>query len=109
MRTLTDADFIAATPPAELGDDEIHLWFFPQCRSQAAARPDSMRCLRALLAAYLATNSDGLSIERNATGKPYLRDESLQFNLSHSGDALLIGLSRAQPLGVDLEGGARAR
>jgi 4'-phosphopantetheinyl transferase len=109
MRTLTNADFIAATPPAELGGDEIHLWFFPRYRSHAGTGPDSMRCLRTLLAAYLATDAAGLSIERRAAGKPFLADGSLQFNLSHSGEALLIGLSRAQPLGVDLEGGARSR
>lgn len=109
MRMLTAADFVAASPPVELDDDEIHLWFFPRWRTGERTKADAMRCLRTLLGVYLATDADRLRIERNAAGKPYLADALLQFNISHSGDALLIGLSRAQPLGVDIEGGARPR
>lgn len=109
MRTLTAADFSASQLPAELGDDEIHLWFFPRYRSSDAAKSNGMDCLRGVLAAYLATDASTLRIERNAAGKPYLADAKLQFNISHSADALLVGLSRSQPLGVDLESGLRER
>lgn len=109
MRMLVQADFVPATPPVALGSDEIHLWIFPQCTTAARARDATERRLRATLAAYLGADPDDLRIERSATGKPYLADAALQFNLSHSGRALLIGLSRAQPLGVDIESGARAR
>ena len=109
MRTLIAADFVAASPPVELGDDEIHLWFFPQGGIRNHARTDGMTALRSLLAAYLDVEADSLRIERNAAGKPYLADAALHFNLSHSGDALLIGLSRTQPLGVDVEESPRPR
>ena len=109
MRTLTEADFVTAMPPAELGDDEIHLWIFPQCGDTANVRVDTERRLRDTLAAYLAVHPTDLPIERSPTGKPYLADSALQFNLSHSGRTLLIGLSRSQSLGVDIESGARQR
>lgn len=109
MHTLSDADFAAAAPPVELGDDEIHLWIFPQRGTGADARSDAQLRLRETLAAYLAADPAALRFARSATGKPHLADGALQFNLSHSGRALLIGLSRSQPLGVDIENGARAR
>jgi 4'-phosphopantetheinyl transferase len=109
MRTLSESHFSLAASLTRLGDDEIHLWIFPQSGDDPAARTDTPRCLRETLAAYLGIGMDELRIERNAAGKPYLLDHALQFNLSHSGGALLIGLSRAQPLGVDIEGGARRR
>lgn len=109
MRTLSESNFFAAAPPVRLGDDEIHLWIFPQSDNDPAARTETPRHLRETLAAYLGIGMDDVRIERNAAGKPYLLDPALQFNLSHSGGTLLIGLSRTQPLGVDIEGGARAR
>jgi len=109
MRMLSESDFIAATPPVKLGDDEIHLWIFPHCGNGVAARSATQRCLRETLAAYLGIESGDLCIERDAAGKPRLADGALQFNLSHSGETLLIGLSRAQALGVDIEHGARRR
>ena len=59
------------------------------------------------LGKYYAPQRGG--IERDGAGKPRLADGALQFNLSHSGENLLIGLSRTQALGVDIESGARRR
>src|SRR5580765_8451440 len=109
MRTLSESDFVAATPPVELGDDEIHLWIFPHCGSGVVARLATQRCLHETLAAYLGVDSGDLRIERDDAGKPRLAGGALQFNLSHSGETLLIGLSRTQALGVDIERGARGR
>lgn len=41
-------------------------------------------------------------ILRDAYGKPYLKDEKLHFNVSHSGDYLAIVISE-QPVGVDIQ------
>jgi 4'-phosphopantetheinyl transferase len=113
MRTLTAADFVLSTPPVALAPDEIHLWFFSQCTINAAGKPDFTSPLRAILSGYLGIPGDTLRIERNEYGKPFLADlpagTELQFNLSHSGGALLIGISRVQALGVDLESGGRSR
>ena len=108
MHTLFPQDFAAAAPPLDLGDDEIHLWIFPR-HAAGTAKSATPRCLRETLAAYLGVDADDLRIERNAAGKPYLADAALEFNISHSADALLIGLSRGQALGVDIEGGGRTR
>ncbi len=109
MRTLVAADFIASESPAALAANEIHLWFFPQC----GASGDQQHCLRDLLAAYLHAEAHGWRIERDVRGKPFIAglpdDASLQFNLAHSGPALLVGISRNQALGVDVELGQRTR
>lgn len=108
MRTLAPSDFTSATPPLELDDDEIHLWIFP-LHGSAGGKSGATHCLRETLAAYLGVDAGALRIGRNAAGKPHLIDAALQFNVSHSGEVLLIGLSRRQALGVDIESGARAR
>lgn len=109
MRTLSQADFDLADPPMELGEDDIHLWLFSEHDDGGGARLRTQQRLRETLAAYLAADPRDLRIERGAQGKPYLADAALHFNLSHSGRALLIGLSRTQPLGVDIESSERAR
>lgn len=64
--------------------------------------------LRLLLGASLGCPPGSLGFVSNAYGKPALADaeaqaETLHFNLSHCRDMLLIGLSRAAPVGVDVE------
>lgn len=113
MRTLAAADFVSHEPPLELANDEIHLWFFPQCGIAGAAGRNVQHCLHELLASYLHIDARDLLVQRNAHGKPFLAGladgATLQFNLAHSGKALLVGISRSQALGVDLETGQRTR
>ncbi|MGH8122812.1 MAG: 4'-phosphopantetheinyl transferase family protein, partial [Rudaea sp.] len=113
MRTLAAADFVLREPPAALADDEIHLWFFPQCSITDIAGKNPQRCLHDLLASYLRIDARDLRIQRDTHGKPFLAGmadrATLQFNLAHSGKALLVGISRNQALGVDLESGRRTR
>jgi 4'-phosphopantetheinyl transferase len=64
--------------------------------------------LRAVLSRYLGINPDVVTLDRSATGKPFLsrklRDESaITFNLSHAHNRALIAVSQAQEIGVDLE------
>jgi len=63
--------------------------------------------LRVLLAAYLDMAPEAIEFARCAFGKPYLigRQQqalALQFNLSHSGDRMLLAVGQRQ-LGVDIE------
>lgn len=104
-QTLATADFLVASQPPSLAQDEIHVWFFPQWENGPAATQSPQ--LRSLLAAYLDGAASELRIERGPYGKPYLVDADLQFNLSHSGGALLLGVSRGHRLGVDLESARR--
>jgi 4'-phosphopantetheinyl transferase len=108
MRALTAADFLPAQPPQALGKNEIHLWFYPRWKGSSRALAESPP-VRALLASYLNCAPGDLHIERDPHGKPRLADAGLQFNVSHSGGAVLIGVSREQPLGVDLELPRRSR
>jgi 4'-phosphopantetheinyl transferase len=102
MRELGPEDFLPAPPSVPLGDDEIHLWFFPQWNAPVDAA-DSLP-LRTLLAGYLNREAMTVRIERSDHGKPYVAGKpALEFNLSHSAGAALVALSRNQPLGVDLE------
>lgn len=107
MHTFSATDFVSSEPPQALAADEIHLWFFPQCHPATSGRIDFASHLRDLLAAYLQSEAHALRIERDTHGKPFLNDlpsgMALQFNLSHSADALLVGISQIQALGVDIE------
>ena len=60
-------------------------------------------CLRAILRRYLGCESDQISFSVNQYGKPALNDYPLEFNLSHSGNYALIGITRKQKIGVDVE------
>lgn len=59
--------------------------------------------LRWLLARGLGVAPQTLSFGREPHGKPYLPDHPLRFNLSHSGDCLLVALAWDGRLGVDVE------
>ncbi len=106
VRRLEPRDFHPAVPPQPLADDEIHLWFFPQWPALPAAESAP---LRRVLAGYLGRPAEVLRLARARGGKPALVDAPLEFSLAHSRGALLLGLSRGQPLGVDLELPHRAR
>jgi 4'-phosphopantetheinyl transferase len=57
--------------------------------------------LRQVLARYISEND--LIIERGEFGKPFLRDfQEVHFNVSHSGEKLLIAISNT-PVGIDIE------
>jgi 4'-phosphopantetheinyl transferase len=100
--------FAATSDPPRLADDEIHLWFFPQWKKNDGGTTNSP-LVRNLLARYLDAPADSFQIEHTASGKPFLVGGRLQFNVSHSGSALLLGVSRDQPLGVDIETSGRPR
>ena len=57
-----------------------------------------------MLAGYLGVTPAMLEFERAPGGKPRLRGEPLQFNLSHSDRLALIAVSPVLPVGVDVQG-----
>ena len=59
--------------------------------------------LRILLGHYLARDPQSLIFVYSDRGKPLLKGETLQFNISHSGDFIVYGVSRDRPIGVDIE------
>src|SRR4051812_28027878 len=108
MRELAEVEFRPAVAPQPLSSKEIHLWFFPQWSGPARGAAESAP-VRRLLAGYAGLRSADLAFVRNEHGKPRLANATLEFNLSHSGDALLIALSKTHALGVDLEMPRRPR
>ena len=61
--------------------------------------------LREILSRYLTVKPCALQFTRGAFGKPALLgvDEALRFNLSHSGDLMLLAVTRSREIGVDVE------
>lgn len=58
--------------------------------------------MRHILASYLASAPAALRFVIGANGKPAL-EAGVHFNLSHSGDLVLLGVSRGQSVGIDVE------
>lgn len=86
----------------------------PERHSLRQRRPGASRCrhgsglalARLVLSRLLDEPAVELPIERGPWGKPQLGPgpwPPLQFNLSHSGSLLLLGIHRSLPIGVDLE------
>ena len=59
--------------------------------------------LRAVLGAYLDLPPASLVFQRGPHGKPAFSGHALQFNLSDTKDAVLIGVSMVDPIGADIE------
>ena len=60
--------------------------------------------LRDVLSRYLDFPPEDLEFNYGQRGKPSLKhDTSLQFNLSHSGDVVILGVVRDHQIGVDVE------
>jgi 4'-phosphopantetheinyl transferase len=59
--------------------------------------------LRALLGDHVGRDPRGLRFARTHRGKPYLIDESVRFNLSHSGNYVVVGICESSEIGVDTE------
>ena len=59
--------------------------------------------LKLILCDVLNCDIEALHFEKNNYGKPFLKDFPIYFNLSHSGEYCLIGLSMVSDLGIDIE------
>lgn len=62
------------------------------------------RISRQVLATYLETTPEALEFEAGERGKPRLRDAGdVEFNLSHSGELVVVAVTRGRAIGVDVE------
>lgn len=59
--------------------------------------------LRLILGQYLTRAPQAIEIATTPTGKPFIPNCDLQFNLSHSDDRALYAIGFQTPVGVDLE------
>lgn len=59
--------------------------------------------LRTILSRYVDASATDLRFSYGEHGKPSLVGESISFNVSHSGDVLLIAVTAGDELGIDVE------
>ena len=65
---------------------------------------------RELLAQALNVPSEQLLFEKEAHGKPYLADQNISFNISHSQEAFaMVWCLKEIPLGIDIEDKSKKR
>lgn len=121
------------SPQTTLPQDEVHLWtasLYPAdsllSRAESTLSPEELQraagfrleidrqkyliChlkLREILSTYANIPARDLRFTPNPFGKPALPAETtgdnLDFNLSHSGDRMLLGIVRNARIGVDIE------
>lgn len=123
----------ACTPPLDLADNEVHLWWAPSALPDAQAlaqlAPDEHAqarrfvfaqdqhrhlatrwLLRSTLSRYAAVCPDAWRFTRNAWGRPRISGPAvtapLHFSLSHSGGWVVLAVARFPDVGVDIEGHA---
>ena len=96
-------------PPATRADLLATVSAAERQRHQAYRRPNDRERflrgragLRRLLAAWLGCPPAAVSIETGAQGKPFC-PKGPQFNVSHSGDLILLAVHPRQWVGVDVE------
>ena len=82
--------------PPPLGERDLHVWVVPLDDPDKKRRRELAHLAEGLvLAAYLELTPAMLEFEQGPGGKPRLRGEPLQFNLSHSERLALLAVSRA--------------
>jgi 4'-phosphopantetheinyl transferase len=59
--------------------------------------------LRYLVASYAGAHPGKLEFSYGAQGKPAIAESKIRFNVSHSGDAVLLGFAVDREIGVDVE------
>lgn len=88
-------------PFQSLSPTDIHMWYkiLPSSKS---FRFKSTPLLQVLCSHYLNIKPHLLSIFRTQNGKPFVPDHSIEFNLSHTSQLVIIVFSLSS-VGVDLE------
>ncbi len=63
----------------------------------------SRGALRILSSAYMDVHPEGLVFSKTKNGKPFIKNSSLAFNISHSADWIILSFGLNCNIGVDLE------
>lgn len=133
MTQRSQVEWAETPEPLALSRDHVHLWKIRLNRAQSellalerTLAPDERARaerffferdrrrfisargqLRAILGRYLGTDPSELLFSYGARGKPFLKQpasrESVRFNLSHSGERALLGVTLDRAIGIDLE------
>ena len=101
------------------GGHALRAWALPMVNAAERARADrratallqsrqlaASAMTRAVLAGYLDADPGSLAFESGAHGKPELARSAwrwLRYNLSHSGDAIVVAVAVERAVGVDVE------
>ncbi len=113
--TLLDQEIHIWKIPLTISDSHFNLFFSllnaeEQIRAQRFYFDKDRRAyvavrghLRWLLGRYLAQSPVHFTFEYNAHGKPFLPDEKIHFNVSHSKQLGLIAFDPSEEIGVDIE------
>jgi 4'-phosphopantetheinyl transferase len=95
---------------ASLKELEVVLSAYEQQRAASFARDEPRRtfitsraALRSILGHYLALAPTDVSLTTIVNGKPQLAAGDVRFNLAHSQNLTLIGVSRGGEIGIDVE------
>ncbi len=59
--------------------------------------------LRLILSRYLGQPPNDIQLQKGPHGKPYLEDQPLQFNMTHSNDIALYAITACADIGIDVE------
>jgi phosphopantetheinyl transferase len=95
-----------------LDDNQIHLWCFelPTHIKQIKIYENlqELQKQRRTLAQSILKNYTGQDLKNDSfsilpSGKPFLKENQLQFNISHSQHYLLMVIHRDKPIGIDFE------
>jgi 4'-phosphopantetheinyl transferase len=103
------ADILAALPADRLAlprqeAERIHRY---KKENDRRARRAAHGLVRHCLGLFLSRAPESLVFTRDAKGRPYLADvEGIDFNLSHGGRWIAVGISRAGRIGVDVQEGS---
>lgn len=76
-------------------------------RYKISAKQDQFLCSRGLLkhvlSSYIAAEPSEIILSTYPSGKPYIPDQAINFNISHSGCLLVMGFGYYENIGVDVQ------
>jgi 4'-phosphopantetheinyl transferase len=86
-----------------LSSDELKRYKRLKISSKQESFIISRGVLRLILSNYLEQEASQIRFEIEPSGKPFLPDSEITFNLSHSGKYVVVGICQGSYLGVDIQ------